>query len=136
MRKLFIVAAALAACLQLAACTNGDAKQKETKGDAKDSAPAVAVSAMEVALREVPVSFEAVGRTEGSREVQVRARVSGILERQLYNEGDAVQAGQALFRIERAPFEIELQQARGTLAEALARDELAQQETERLKRLA
>src|SRR6478609_7471116 len=136
MRKLFIVAAALAACLQLAACTNGDAKQKETKGDAKDSAPAVAVSAMEVALREVPVSFEAVGRAEGSREVQVRARVTGILERQLYSEGDAVPAGAPLFRIERAPFEIELQQARGVHAEALARDELSQQEHERLKRLA
>jgi len=136
MRKLFIVAAALAACLQLAACTNGDAKQKETKGDAKDAAPAVAVSAMEVALREVPVSFEAVGRAEGSREVQVRARVTGILERQMYNEGDAVKAGAPLFRIERAPFEIELQQAKGALAQEISREKLARQELERLKGLA
>jgi membrane fusion protein (multidrug efflux system) len=78
-----------------------------------------------MAPRSVPVSFEAVGRTEGSREVQVRARVSGILERQLYSEGDAVQAGAPLFRIERDPFEIELQRARGVLAEAQARRALA-----------
>jgi membrane fusion protein (multidrug efflux system) len=66
----------------------------------------------------------------------VRARVAGILEQQLYNEGDAVREGAPLFRIERAPFEIELQQARGALAQERARQELAQQETERLKGLA
>jgi membrane fusion protein, multidrug efflux system len=76
-----------------------------------------------------------VARTEGSREVQVRARVAGILERQLYNEGDAVAAGAPLFRIERAPFEIELQQARAVLAQEMARRDLAQQEAERLKGL-
>jgi membrane fusion protein (multidrug efflux system) len=124
-------------CLVLAACSQGDAKQgKDAAKDAKAAPAALAVTVIEAATREVPVTFEAVGRTEGSREVQVRARVSGILERQLYNEGDAVPAGAPLFRIERAPFEIELQQARGTLAEATARDELSQQEHERLKRLA
>jgi membrane fusion protein (multidrug efflux system) len=123
-------------CVVVAACSQGDAKQGKDAKDAKAAPPAVGVTVIDVAMREVPITFEAVGRTEGSREVQVRARVSGILERQLYNEGDAVPAGAPLFRIERAPFEIELQQARGTLAEATARDELSQQEHERLKRLA
>jgi membrane fusion protein, multidrug efflux system len=116
----------------LAACTPGGAQDK--KGAAPP--PAVTVSALAVAPRAVPVTFDAVGRTEGSRDVQVRARVSGIIERQLYNEGDAVKAGAPLFRIERAPFEIELQQARGALAQEIARRDLAQQETERLKSLA
>jgi membrane fusion protein (multidrug efflux system) len=114
----------------LAACGQGDAMLE------KQAPPPVAVGAIEVAPREVPVAFEAVGRAEGSREVQVRARVAGILEQQLYNEGDAVREGAPLFRIERAPFEIELQQARGALAQERARQELAQQETERLKGLA
>ncbi len=115
----------------LAACSEGDARQK------KDAAPqAVPVSVLEVSPREVPVSFEAVGRAEGSREVQVRARVSGILEKQLYVEGDSVPAGAVLFQIERAPFEIELAQARGTLAQEIARQELAHKEFERLKGLA
>jgi membrane fusion protein (multidrug efflux system) len=115
----------------IAACTPGGAQDK--KGGPP---PAVTVSALAVAPRAVPVTFDAVGRTEGSRDVQVRARVSGIIERQLYNEGDAVKAGAPLFRIERAPFEIELQQARGALAQETARLELAQQETGRLKGLA
>jgi len=122
-------------CAVLAACNDSGARQQEKKA-AKDGAPAaVPVSVLEMAPRAVPVSFEAVARTEGSREVQVRARVAGILERQLYNEGDAVQAGAPLFRIERAPFEIELQQARAVLAQEMARRDLAQQETERLKGL-
>ena len=122
-------------CIALAACSDSGARQQEKKA-AKDAAPAaVPVTIVQAAPREVPVSFEAVARTEGSREVQVRARVAGILERQLYNEGDAVPAGAPLFRIERAPFEIELAQARAVLAQETARRDLAQQEAERLKGL-
>lgn len=121
-------------CAFAAACSEGDAKQKK-EDDAK-AAPALPVSVVEVAPREVPVVFEAVGRTEGSREVQVRARVSGILEKQLYTEGDSVKAGAVLFQIERAPFEIELQQARGALAQEVAKEDLARQDYERLKGLA
>jgi membrane fusion protein, multidrug efflux system len=120
----------------VAACSPGGAQDKKG-ADAKGGPPAaVPVTTLQVAPRAVPVSFEAVGRTEGSREVQVRARVAGIIEQQLYNEGDAVKAGAPLFRIERAPFEIELAQARGALAQEIARQELAQQENERLKGLA
>jgi membrane fusion protein (multidrug efflux system) len=132
MNKFLIVLTALA----VTGCSQGDAKQKDAKGDGKDAPPAIAVSALEVALRDVPVSLEAVGRAEGSREVQVRARVTGILERQMYNEGDSVKAGAPLFRIERAPFEIELAQARGVLAQEQSRNALAKQELERLKGLA
>ncbi|HUQ74907.1 MAG TPA: efflux RND transporter periplasmic adaptor subunit [Burkholderiales bacterium] len=122
------------AALVLVACSQGDAKQK--KDDAKAPPPALPVSVIEAAAREVPVAFEAVGRTEGSREVQVRARVAGILEKQLYSEGDSVEAGATLFQIERAPFEIELAQARGTLSQEIAREDLAKKESERLKTLA
>jgi membrane fusion protein, multidrug efflux system len=119
--------------LVLAACSPGGAQD----GKKAEAAPqAVAVTTIQAERRPVPVSFEAVGRTEGSRDVQVRARVAGIIERQLYNEGDAVKQGAPLFRIERAPYEIELAQARAALAQERARQELAQQEMERLKGLA
>ncbi|HUG75998.1 MAG TPA: efflux RND transporter periplasmic adaptor subunit [Burkholderiales bacterium] len=130
MKNLLIVATAIV----LAGCGQGDARQQK---DAKPAPPpALRVTAIEVAPQPVAVTFQAVGRTEGSRDVQVRARVAGIIERQLYREGDAVKAGQPLFRIERAPFEIELAQARASLAQERARQELAQQELERLKGLA
>jgi membrane fusion protein (multidrug efflux system) len=120
----------------LAACSDSGARQQEKKA-AKDAAPAaVPVAVQQAAAREVPVTFEAVARTEGSREVQVRARVAGILEKQLYNEGERVREGQPLFRIERAPFEIELAQARAALVQESAKRDLAQQDYERLKGLA
>jgi membrane fusion protein (multidrug efflux system) len=115
--------------LALAACNKGDAQQ------AAAAPPAVPVSAVQVVPHEVPVAFEAVGRTEGSREVQVRARVAGILEQQLYSEGDTVKAGTPLFRIERAPFEIDLAQQRAALAQDIARNELAQRDHERAQDL-
>lgn len=121
---------AAAAAAALLGCSKGDAKQERA------APPAVPVSVIQVAPREVPVVFESVGRTEGSREVQVRARVSGILEQQLYTEGDSIRAGKPLFRIERAPFQIDLQQQRAALAQEAARQELAQQEFDRLKGLA
>ena len=126
MRLLIVFFSAL-----LAACTQGDAKQGEKKGP-----PQLAVTVVNVQPRDVPVSFDAVGRTEGSREVQVRARVAGILEKQLYTEGDSVKDGAVLFQIERAPFEIELASAKGALGQEVARLDLARKESERLKLLA
>jgi membrane fusion protein (multidrug efflux system) len=129
-KKIAAILIAFAAACSLSACSKGDAQP------APAAPQAVPVTALEVALREVPVIYEAVGRTEGSREVQIRARVSGILEKQMYSEGDAVKQGAPLFRIERAPFEIEAQQSRAMLAQEKARHELAKQEFDRLKGLA
>jgi membrane fusion protein (multidrug efflux system) len=114
----------------LTACGKGEAQQGQA------APPAVPVTAIQVAPRDVPVEFESVGRTEGSREVQVRARVSGILEQQLFNEGETVKAGAPLFRVERAPFEIDLQQNRAALAQEASRRDLARTEVERVKGLA
>lgn len=128
--------AVAALCLVVAACGQGGAQDKKAAAGKGAPQGPVPVTTIEVAPRAVPIAFEAVGRTEGSRDVQVRARVAGIVEAQLYSEGDAVKAGAPLFRIERAPYEIELAQARAALAQETARRELAEQETERLKSLA
>jgi membrane fusion protein (multidrug efflux system) len=82
-----------------------------------------------------PLLIESVAQAEGAREVEVRARVTGIIEKRLYGEGEAVKAGQPLFRIERAPFEIALAQARAQLAEAQALDEQTARELQRLQGL-
>jgi len=93
------------------------------------------VTVVAVDQKQLPMTFEAVGQAEGSREVQIRARVSGILDKRVYNEGEPVKAGAELFRIEREPFEIALSQARATLADAQARQEQAKREAARLQPL-
>ena len=55
----------LVASLLVAACSEGDAGQRAAKAAAPAALP---VGVVETALRQVPVTFEAVGRTEGSRE--------------------------------------------------------------------
>src|SRR5678815_1195350 len=110
----------------LAACGN--------KAEQNGEKP-IPVTTQQVQPRSVPMGLEAVGRTEGSKEVEIRARVSGIVEKRLYNEGSFVRAGAPLFQIERAPFEIALAHAKATADQAEATNEQARRESERLKGL-
>jgi len=100
------------------------------------AAPALPAAVLQVAPQRVPIAVEAVGQIEGSKEVEVRARVSGILLKRLYNEGDLVRAGAPLFKIDPAPFEIALAQAKAQLAQEQARNEQTRREAARLKQLA
>jgi membrane fusion protein (multidrug efflux system) len=97
--------------------------------------PAIPVTVQRVELQRVPISMEAVGQAEGSREVEVRSRVSGIMEKRLYTEGSPVGANATLFVIERAPYEIAVAQAAAALAQERAKQEQAQRDVERLKSL-
>ena len=87
-------------------------------------------------LKRVPIVLEAVGQAQGSREVEVRARVSGILEKRLYEEGAPVSAGAVLFRIDPAPYELTVRQARAALMQEQAKVEQARREAKRLQGLA
>ena len=98
--------------------------------------PAVQARIVTVNPQRVPIRLDVVGQVEGSKEVEVRARVAGILLKRLYNEGEFVGAGAPLFRIDPAPFEIALAQARAQLAQERARGEQARREAARLKALA
>jgi membrane fusion protein (multidrug efflux system) len=125
---------AAAAVALLAACGERDASPDAHAAPIANPTPLqVAVKRAERAR--VPIVLEAVGQAEGSREVEVRPRVSGILEKRLYAEGSPVKAGQTLFLIDRAPFEIAAAQARAALSQERARHELAQSEAARLKPL-
>lgn len=117
----------IAAALLLSACSGDKAAQP-----AAAAPQALPVTVIEVAPTQAPLVVEAVAQAEGAREVEVRARVSGILEKWLFREGEPVKAGQMLFRIERAPFEIALAQARARLAEAQAVEEQTAREAQRL----
>ncbi|TFW37011.1 biotin/lipoyl-binding protein, partial [Pseudomonas fluorescens] len=72
---------------------------------------------MTVTARDTPVTFEFVAQTQSSREVEIRARVAGFLDKRLYTEGDLVKAGQTLFQMDRKPFEAALVSAQGQLAQ-------------------
>ena len=93
------LAAGVLAAGVLAGCGQGQ------PGGGHGGFPPAQVTAIAVAPRTLPVSWEYVGQTTGSKDVEVRARVTGILERKLYAEGSAVKAGQPLFTIDPKPLE-------------------------------
>lgn len=97
--------------------------------------PPLPVSVIVAEPRMMPVVVEAVGRAEGSREVEIRARVTGVLQKQILREGEAVRAGDVLFSIDPAPFEIAVAQARAQLAQEQARLDRLQLEARRLRPL-
>ena len=106
------------------------------KSDKEHSRPAIPVTVMTVAPRDVPIDIEFVGTTESSHQVEIRARVEGFLEKKTYEEGGRVRAGQTLFQIDRRPFEADLQQARGALAQQEAKLVNAEATLKRVRPLA
>jgi membrane fusion protein (multidrug efflux system) len=128
------ILALLVATAFVSACGN-DADDAAKKKSAA-APPVIPVTVQRVQMQIVPISLEAVGQAEGSREVELRARVSGILEKRLFAEGAAVKAGATLFLIDRKPYEIAVAQARAAVSQERARQELAQRESARLKTLA
>ena len=95
--------------------------------------PPPVVSVATVEPKDVPVTYEYVAQTAGFREVEVRARVTGILLKRNYTEGAAVRQGESLFTIDPAPFQVALARAEADLGVADARLAQAKRESARLK---
>lgn len=99
------------------------------------SMPAMPVTVIELKSTSVPISAESVAQTEGAKEVEIRPRVGGILLKKLFNEGEPIKAGQAMFLIDPVPFQIALANAKAQLSQQKARVEQAQREAKRLQSL-
>ena len=97
--------------------------------------PAMPVSVIAVQPTSVPVSVEAVAQTEGASEVEIRPRVGGIILKKMFEEGEPVKAGQVLFQLDPAPFQIALDQAKAAAAGQGARITQTSRESSRLKEL-
>ena len=123
--------------LVVAACSpsNGNEKGGKGGGPMGGGMPASEVTVMTAAVQSLPVTYEYVGQTAGSREVEVRARVTGILLSRNFKEGERVTKGQSLFTIDPKPFEAALQRAVADVAAAEARLEQAKRNAARLKPL-
>jgi len=98
--------------LTASACDRG----KDTK--AAPAPPTVVVAAVE--QRTVPIVRDFIARTEAIPTVDVRARVSAVLEKVLYREGTEVKEGQLLFELQRDEYAAALESARAQLAKAQA----------------
>lgn len=119
--------------LLLAAALVAGCKKEDKKAEER---PPVDVTVMTMVPRDTPVSFEFVGQTQSTRQVQIVARVSGFLDKRVYTEGSMVKAGQVMFLQDPKPFKAQLDAARGELAEQQARLQVARDNLARVKPLA
>lgn len=92
--------------------------------------PEVAVQTVDSSA--VPLDLTYTARTVGSREVEVRARVGGILLKRRYEEGSRVREGQPLFQIDPEPIRARVASARAEVSVARARLDEARRQKERV----
>lgn len=107
-------------------------------GDRDGEAPAPKAPPVEVlTVREQPVipRFEYVGRVEAMNELDVRPRVEGHIESRHFIEGDRVEKGALLYKIDPRPFIAALDNARAARSRAEAALRLAERNYRRGREL-
>jgi membrane fusion protein, multidrug efflux system len=118
--------AAFGLILSLAACG---------KKAAPSPVPPV-VSVAQPVSREIIEWDEYIGRLESPETVEIRARVSGYLNKVHFKEGKEVKKGDLLFTIDPRPYQAEFERADGDYHRALNQAELAKNDAERGSKLA
>lgn len=107
-------------------------------GDSQQAAPPPVPPTVTVAhpVKQSVVDYdEYVGRFIAENMVEVRARVSGYLEKVHFQDGQVVKQGDPLFTIDRRPFQNALDQARANLAQAQSNLTYAKADLERGQQL-
>ena len=113
MSRLVIWAASAAIALGLAAC--GESKPQQQGGP-----PPAAVTVAKPTQQTVTDQDEYVGRFVPVDSVEIRARVSGYLERVNFTDGQIVNKGDLLFSVDKRPLQNTLDQTKATLSQARA----------------
>lgn len=124
-----IVSFSRVSVIAIAAVAGGACSSGAAPGGAPPP-PEVAVQTVDASP--VPLDLTYTARTLGSREVEVRARVGGILIKRRYEEGRPVQQGQPMFLIDPEPVRARLASAQADVAVAKARLEEARRERDRV----
>ena len=97
--------------------------------------PPQAVSVVTAAPEAIPVVNELPGRIAPTRIAEVRPRISGIIQERVFTQGAQVQEGDVLYRIDSAPFEVQVDRAQAAVAQAEAARKRAEQASARQEEL-
>ena len=108
--------------------------QKEEAG-APPQMPPSPVGVVTTKAEALPINNELPGRIAPTRLAEVRPRVSGILVERVFEQGSLVKEGDVLYRIDPAPFQVEVDKADGNLRRAKAAQLQARQTADRQEQL-
>jgi len=96
---------------------------------------AIPVSVVAAEKKPVNKTQDFVGRVEAIQRVEIKARVTGYLEKVAFKEGDLIKAGTELYSIEKGLFEAAVGQAEGALAKDKAAKTLTEVQLQRAEEL-
>lgn len=97
--------------------------------------PPPEVAVVTVKAQNAPVHFQYSAQVAASKEAEIRARVSGILLKKHYQEGEAISAGQALFSLDSANYQAVVSNLEAQQASMQARLQQAERNLTRIKPL-
>ncbi len=80
----------------------------------------VAVKVMQVVKKDVPITYEFVGKVKAKNEVKVMSKVSGNIVAKMVNGGEKVNKGQPLFRVDNKQYVSAIKSAQATLDKSQA----------------
>ena len=120
----------LFSALLLGAC-GGD----EAAPAASQASPAPEVQVQVMRAEPIDNIIEVPGRVQAVRTAEIRARVTGIIQKRLYREGSDVEAGAALFAVDPREMQASLSAVKATLDRAQATEANAAQDVQRYKGL-
>ncbi|WP_138989528.1 efflux RND transporter periplasmic adaptor subunit [Larkinella sp. C7] len=121
----------IAIALSISAFITGCSSQAEEKTEVEK--PALPI--FEITRQSTTLQREYAGNVEAVRNVEIRARVGGFLDKIHVDEGRQVKKGQLLFQINQAEYQAELAKARANLKSAMAEAKTAEVELGRVKLL-
>ncbi|MDF2234877.1 efflux RND transporter periplasmic adaptor subunit [Albimonas sp. CAU 1670] len=105
------------------------------QGAGGQAPPPQAVSIVTATPEAIPVVNELPGRIAATRIAEVRPRVSGIIEERVFTQGALVEADDVLYRIDSAPFKVQVDRAKAAVAQAEAARKRAEQAAARQEEL-
>ena len=103
--------------------------------DQPQKPPAVPVEVKTVVQEDVPTYADYSARSQAAQQIAVNARVSGILEKKFFTEGDTVKAGQRLYKIDDRKYRAMVLKAKAQVTVAEANLNQAEREYKRVKGL-
>ena len=119
--KFFVIVALSTACTA------------NSQNDNKVVASEQALPVTEIIIRDTIIHHEYVADIQAVRNVELRARVSGFLEKAYVDEGQEVKKGQILFSINDEEYKAELAKAKANLSSAIAEAKATELEVDRIR---
>jgi membrane fusion protein, multidrug efflux system len=111
--SLKLTAALLALTIMPGGCGSGSGQQATPP-------PIPEVAAVTLQAQQVELTTELPGRTSPYLVAEIRPQVNGIIQKRLFQEGSEVKAGQLLYQIDPAPFQVAYDSAKASLGKAQA----------------